>query len=90
LTKRLSADDAPKIWKQDSKFQGVSVRSAETEVCHFSFRIVKYPDEKKFVTKNKESLTTKEREFMQLYRLVYCVDCCIPVYWMCLSENTPI
>ena len=27
---------------------------------------------------------------MQLYRLVYCVDCCIPVYWMCIGENTPV
>lgn len=27
---------------------------------------------------------------MLLYRLVYCVDCCIPVYWMCLGENVQV
>jgi hypothetical protein len=27
---------------------------------------------------------------MPLYELVYCVDCEIPVYWMCLGENTHV
>ena len=82
--------DAPAIWSESSTFQGVTTRSADTDVCHYSFRIIKYPDEKRFMTKNKQILSPKDREFMHLYRLVYCVDCCIPVYWMCLGENTPV
>jgi hypothetical protein len=45
--------DAPQIWNESSAFQGITTRSADTEVCHYSFRIMKYPDEKRFMTKNK-------------------------------------
>lgn len=27
---------------------------------------------------------------MHLYRLVYCVSCSVPVYWMCLGEDVPV
>ena len=27
---------------------------------------------------------------MLYYQLAYCVDCCIPVYWLCLPESTPV
>ena len=39
-----------KIWKPDSKFQGVTEESADTEVCQYSFRIMKYPDEERFIS----------------------------------------
>jgi len=57
-------------------------------VCQFTFRVVKFPDETKFRTNNNES--SSKRDIMLYYQLAYCVDCCVPVYWMCLPESTPV
>lgn len=75
------------IWTKKSKFQGVWERSEKTLVCHFSFRILNYPDEQRFITKNKYSIDLLKRQFMYLYQLIYCAECACPVYWMCLPEN---
>lgn len=55
-----------------------------------TFRVQRYPDEKRFATRCQRWLTEKDRELMQLYRLVYCVDCAVPVYWMGLGERTRV
>jgi hypothetical protein len=47
-----------------------------------------FPDQKRFQTNNNEQSAVQD--IILYYRLVYCVDCSIPVYWMCLSENTPV
>jgi hypothetical protein len=80
------------IWKQDSHFKGAK-QTADFQICHYSYKLMHFPDERKFLTSNKLKLNLSEydkREFMHLYRLVYCVGCSIPVYWMCLGEDVPV
>ena len=51
---------------------------------------MKYPDEKRFMSKNRQALSEKDRDFILYYKLVYCVGCCIPVYWNCLGESVEV
>ena len=76
------------IWNEQSPFQGISEKSKSTDVCHFSFKVMQFPDEKRFQSHGKEK--SEFRESMLLYNLVYCVDCQVPVYWVCLPESTPV
>ena len=76
------------IWDATSQFQGITSDCGETQVCQFSFKIMQFPDQVRFRTHNQQQ--SDFRDFMMLYRLVYCVDCSIPVYWMCLGENIPV
>ena len=74
------------IHTSDSAFQGIE-EYAEDQVCAATFCQVSYPDEVEFVSKGKEK---QEEEFGGMYRLVYCVDCCLPVSRAALSDRTKI
>lgn len=56
-------------------------------VCHCSFRVVHYPDEQRFLGSSDQA---SDEEFAQFYHLVYCVDCAVPVYRMCLGDAEKI
>jgi len=53
------------IWSPSSQFQGISEKTADNQICHMSFKVMKFPDEKRFLTNNRSRSSTKD--FMLFY-----------------------